>query len=220
MLITFEGGEGAGKTSAIPEIGKWLKYQFGLACRIVREPGGTRIGDNLRALLHEITDEEMDYKTEALLYQASRAEIVAKIIRPAIEAGEVIVMDRFFDSSRVYQSVGRGLRMEDIDWLNNFSTGGITPDLTLLFDLDPVIGLQRRMGNNVEMNRMDKQAIDFYRKVRQGYLELAQKNDGDRWRIINAEQSIESVLGDVKREIENKLISSGFIERPTLGKER
>lgn len=220
MLITFEGGEGGGKSTAINEIPAWLKSRHGIVCETLREPGGTSLGDKIRMLLHEITNDPMSPKAEALLYQASRAEIIAKIIKPGLAEGKHFILDRFIDSSKMYQGVGRGLGYEAIDWLNNFSTDGIIPDLTLLFDIDPEIGLQRRMGNNVEMNRMDLQTLEFYRKVRQGYLEFAHEDKDQRWKIINAEQSIEMVLGDVKREIENKLISSGFIERPTSGKER
>lgn len=220
MLITLEGGEGGGKTTAINVIPDWLKSEYGIVCQALREPGGTYLGDSIRQLLHEITPDPMSPKAEALLYQASRAEIVAKIIKPGLAARKFFVLDRFMDSSKMYQGIGRGLGDEVVDWLNNFSTDGIIPDLTLLFDLAPEIGLQRRMGNNLEMNRMDLQELDFYRKVRVKYLEIATANVDGRWRIINAEQPLEIVINDAKREIENKLISSGFIERPTFGKER
>lgn len=209
-FITLEGPDGSGKTSHIPRLVEHLG-DMGLKVYPTREPGGTSISEQIRDLIHDMKNVEMNPRTETLLYQAARAQIVTQIIRPRLGEGNIVVSDRYADSTIAYQGYGHQQDRSQILSLIRYATGGLTPDLTVLLDLDAELGLERRQKNNTEWNRLDAYQIDFHRRVRQGYLEMA-KADPNRWVVIDAGQSIEGVYRDLEREVDNKLSFNGLIE--------
>ncbi len=217
-LITFEGPEGSGKTTQIKKLGEWLKGNK-LPYIALREPGGTAIGEQIRNVLHDVQNKEMIGKTESLLYQAARAQIVAEKIRPALREGRIVLLDRFRESTVAYQGYARGLGAYQVDQLD-FSTGGLSSDLILYFDVPVEVGLSRRLNNNDEFNRLDAEDIAFHKKVREAYLTLCKADLDDRWKYINADRGIEEIFCDVKKEVEAHLQKSSFIERPRITKER
>lgn len=213
-LISYEGPEGGGKTSQIMNARKWLEG-IGLSSVSFREPGGTPIGEDIRDILlnKDYKKEQiMNRLTEALLFQASRSEFVEKIVIPHLEIGDIVLLDRFKDSSKIYQGLVRGLGMETIDFLNDLSTQGIDPDLTLLLDVDPEIGLERRAGADMELNRIDRESIEFHRKIREGYLRIAKEDVSGRWVIVDATPEKEMVENEIKKIIYPRLVERGFIE--------
>ncbi len=191
LFVTLEGPEGSGKTTQLPLLADWLREE-GYTVLCTREPGGTPIGEEIRALLHDPDHDEMTARAEILLYSAARAQHVAERIRPALAAGQIVLCDRFFDSTYAYQGHGRGLPLERLRSITRFATEGLTPDVTLYLDLDPEVGLTRRQANGKEMNRLDREAMDFHRRVRQGYLALAAE-EPRRWITIDAGGSLEKV---------------------------
>lgn len=200
MFVTFEGPEGAGKSTAIRAIETALLSQ-GFPVLVTREPGAGEFGKKVRALLLE--QDAVTPEAELLLFLADRANHVENIIRPALARGEVVLCDRHADSSVVYQGYARGV---DIDFLkrgNSFATKGLKPDLTLLFDLDPEIGLSRIQGDR-ERNRLDQESLDFHRKVRNGFLDLASK-EPERWVILDATKAPEALTADALEAIQNRL---------------
>jgi dTMP kinase len=199
MFITFEGLDGSGKTTQLAMLVAYLKVQ-GITFLQTREPGGTAIGDQIRGCLHDVANTAMAPAAEILLYSASRAQLVAEVIRPALAAGAIVLCDRYADSTMAYQGYGRGLDLEALAFITGFATGGLRPDLTLLFDLDPQRGLDRRTTYGEEMNRMDLQTDAFYQRVRNGYAALAAQ-DPDRWIIIPADRPAEVVQADVRRVV-------------------
>ncbi len=201
-LITFEGGEGGGKTTQIVRLRDKLT-KAGLDIVVLREPGGTVISEQIREVVLSAKNIGMAFTTEVLLFQAARAQIYREIALPSLEAGKIVLMDRSRDSSVVYQGMVRGFGKDLIEELNNISTKKTYPNLTLLLDLKPKIGLQRRADSG-EINRLDMENIDFHKKVRKAYLQLA-KEDLARWRIINAEQSIEQVENEIWQLVKQKL---------------
>jgi len=172
LFVTFEGGEGTGKSTQIERLAALLRTR-GLDPLVTREPGGTPIGERVRDLLLDV-DRRPTAATEVFLLEASRAELVATVVRPALEAGRDVLCDRFDDSTLAYQGGGRGLEADTLATLNRFATGGLRPDLTLLLDLDPAVGLRRRSGAG-EANRLDREPEAFHRRVRERYLELARR---------------------------------------------
>lgn len=200
MFVTFEGPEGAGKSTAIRAIETALLSQ-GFPVLVTREPGAGEFGKKVRALLLE--QDAVTPESELLLFLADRANHVENIIRPALARGEVVLCDRHADSSVVYQGYARGV---DIDFLkrgNSFATKGLKPDLTLLFDLDPEIGLSRIQGDR-ERNRLDQESLDFHRKVRNGFLDLASQ-EPERWVILDATKAPEALAADALEAIQNRL---------------
>ncbi len=187
MLITFEGPEGSGKTTQIAHLAAWLKGQ-GYAVDITREPGGTAIGDQIRGILMGMENHSLVPEAEGLLFSASRAQLVRQRIRPALAAGQVVLCDRFYDSTLAYQGFGHGLPLDLLRAITHFATGGLVPHRTLLLDLDPAEGLRRRRdasGQGAEWNRMDDLRLPFHQRVREGYLTLA-REEPQRWRIVDA----------------------------------
>src|SRR5258708_19578601 len=170
MFITFEGPDGSGKSTQIPLLVRHLAART-LNVIAVREPGGTSIGDQVRQVLHDLNNDAMDPHAELLLYSASRAQLVAEVIRPQLERGGIVIWDRYADSIYAYQGYGRGLDLAALRQITEFATGGLIPDLTLFLDIDPEHGLNRRSAEG-EWNRMDALALDFHRRVRDGYLAL------------------------------------------------
>lgn len=197
MFITFEGPEGSGKSSQIVLLAEFLQGE-GFNVLSTREPGGTRIGDQIRNTLHDVANTEMVAPAEILLYSASRAQLVRQRILPALEEGHVVLCDRFADSTIAYQGYGRGLDLDDVLAVTRFATGGLTPHLTFLLDIDVERGLARRLEGAAEMNRLDLENIAFHQRVRQGYHQLAAL-DPRRWVIIDADRGPEIVQADLQQ---------------------
>lgn len=216
-FITLEGEEGAGKTSHMPGLVEALREQ-GLIVYPTREPGGTSIGEQIRDLINNFKNVEMSAKTETLLYQGARAQIVEEVVRPRLQDGDIVICDRYFDSTLAYQGFGHRQDIEDVIPLIEYATGGLKPDLTVLMDVDVEIGLKRKKGSD-EWNRMDAYGQDFHQRVRKGYLTLAEA-EPQRWIIVDANKSKEEVFGNLKREVINKLTFEGFIEGGRKGIER
>jgi dTMP kinase len=204
MFITFEGIEGSGKTTQIELLVPVLQGD-GYDCIFTREPGATEIGSKIRAILLDATHSSMLPLTELLLYEADRAQHVHEVIKPALEANKVVVSDRFFDATTVYQGFGRGYNLDLIQQIHRMILGALKPDLTLILDLPVHEGLERawqrinsRSGELPE-DRFEKEAVAFHERVRQGYLTLA-SNEPERFRLINAsrdEQAIHKEIADI-----------------------
>ena len=191
MFITLEGPEGSGKTTAVNYAVKKLE-ELGYQIVRTREPGGTPIAEQIRNVLDK-NNTLMDERTEALLYAASRRQHLVEKVWPALKEGKIVICDRYLDSSLAYQGGARGLGVDNILKINEFATEGTFPDLTLLFDIDPKLGLERISANaNREVNRLDLEKLDFHNKVRNTFLELA-KRYPERFVIIDASQSREEV---------------------------
>jgi dTMP kinase len=184
MFITLEGPEGSGKTSHIPHLVEFLREK-GHVVFPTREPGGTSISEQIRDILHDMKNAEMHPRTETLLYQAARAQIVEQVIQPRLADGEIVISDRYYDSTIAYQGYGHQQNLEDIRALVKYATGGLTPDLTILLDLDIEVGLKRKTQNEVEWNRMDAYTVEFHKRVRAGYLEMV-KAEPQRWVVVNS----------------------------------
>ena len=198
FLVSLEGPEGAGKTSVLEAIIPILEDR-GIEVLSTREPGGVLIGEKIREVILDPSHTEMDAKTELLLYIASRRQHLVEKVLPALEAGKLVIMDRFIDSSVAYQGFGRGLDIEAIDWLNEFATDGLKPDLTLYFDIEVEEGLARIAANSDrEVNRLDMEGLDLHRKVRQGYLSLLEK-ETDRIVKIDASLPLDQVIANTQQ---------------------
>lgn len=206
FIISLEGGEGAGKTTILNLLIEWLEKQK-IDYLTTREPGGVKISEKIRDLLLDQEHTEMDARTEALLFAAARRQHLVQKVLPALEANKVVIFDRYVDSSLVYQGHVRGISIEEVYKLNEFAIEGILPDVTLYFDLDPKIGLQRIAEGNREVNRLDLEHFSFHEKVREGYLLL--KDRFDRFKVIDASLSIEEVFNQVKEEIQKAGILNG-----------
>jgi dTMP kinase len=198
MFITLEGPEGSGKTSHIPHLVEFLREK-GYTVFPTREPGGTSIGEQIREVIHDLKNAEMHPRTETLLYQAARAQIVEEVIKPRLAIGEIVLSDRYFDSTIAYQGYGHGQDLEQVRQLVRYATGGLTPDLTILLDLDVEIGLQRK-SKQEEWNRMDAYTVDFHKRVRAGYLELV-KQEPKRWKVVDSSQKWDVVQEELRKEI-------------------
>lgn len=212
MFITLEGGEGAGKTTQILHLAEWFQRR-GTSCILTREPGGTPLGKSIRALLLNPENQGMAAETELMLYMADRAEHVHKVILPALTAGRTVLCDRFFDATLVYQGAARGLPLERLVQLHRLVLGGLRPQLTLLLDLPPEVGLSRARGQLAKgaraliESRFEHEAIEFHRRVREGYLNLA-RQEPDRFRILDAARDEERVQAEIRTAVDN------FIHRP------
>ena len=205
FLISFEGGEGGGKTTQIALLREKLEAA-GHQVITLREPGGTEVGEQVRDLVLSNKYKNLAFSTEVLLFQAGRAQIYAEKVLPALKNGMVVLIDRTRDSSVVYQGVVRGFGTELIEQLNTISTQNTYPDLTLLFDVPVEKGLARREGSGI-VNRLDSEEISFHKQVREAYLELAKANDGGRWNVIDAAQSADEVAKKVWDIVKEKLPS-------------
>ncbi len=203
MFITFEGSEGSGKTTQITLLAEFLREQ-GFSVIVTREPGGTDIAEQIREVLHHIDNTAMTSEAEILLYSAARAQHVGELIRPALEAGKIVLCDRFADSTMAYQGYGRGLDLAELQKITHFATGGLTPDLTLFFDIDVEIGLQRRVQGELEMNRMDLQKRAFYDRVQAGYLTLIEA-EPHRWVTLDASRPIMALQEAIRQVVQERL---------------
>lgn len=203
MFITLEGPEGSGKTSQIPPLADFLRGE-GQAVFTTREPGGTQISDQIRRVLTSMKNTGMNPRTETLLFCAARAQLVEEVLRPRLERGEIVLCDRYADSTLAYQGYGHGNDLGLLRSLLDFATGCLWPDLTLLLDVPPEVGLQRRRSGGGEWNRLDAYELEFHRRVRAGYLALAQR-DPQRWRVIDAAQPPEMVQFALRQAILERL---------------
>jgi dTMP kinase len=207
MFITLEGIEGSGKTTQIGRLVEFLEDR-GSECVTTRQPGGTRIGENIRSILLDPANSALEPMTELLLYMADRSQHIYELIRPCLKAGKTVVCDRYFDATVVYQGFARGLNIELIQQLHQILFDDLKPDITLLLDLAPQIGLQRawqqlNTGQRSEHeSRFEAETVAFHEKVRAGYLELARLEPG-RFRIVDAAQSQDQVFTAI-----SKIVSS------------
>jgi dTMP kinase len=202
MFITLEGPEGAGKSTQLPWLCEWLE-SIGKLVVCTRNPGGTSIGTQIRAVLLNPLNTALVPLAELLLYAADRAQHVEEIVKPALEAGFVVLCDRFSDSTLAYQGYGRGLDLTLLHSLNGIATAEIKPDLTLLLDLDPAAGL-KRIALTREGDRLEHEALAFHQRLRAGYLELARQEPA-RFAIIDASQSQEDVQKAIRQAVEPRL---------------
>ena len=206
MFVTIEGPEGSGKSSVTKEVVKLLE-QEGYEVVLTREPGGTPIAEQIRNVILDKENTKMDPMTEALLYAASRRQHLVEKVWPLSKEGKIIISDRFLDSSLAYQGGARGLGIDKILALNQYATDGYYPELTLLFDLDPRIGLARIAANKGrEVNRLDLEKIDFHDSVRQTFLDLA-KRFPDRFVVLDASKPFDDVVKDAYNAVKEKLVS-------------
>ena len=202
MFITLEGPEGSGKTSHIPYLVEYLRER-GHIVFPTREPGGTSISEQIRDVLHDLKNAEMHPRTETLLYQAARAQIVEQVIKPRLADGEIVISDRYYDSTIAYQGYGHQQDLEQIRVLVHYATGGLVPDLTVLLDLDVEVGLKRKKKGD-EWNRMDAYTVEFHQRVRDGYLDLVKK-EPERWVVVNSEQKWDAVQEELRKVILERL---------------
>ena len=202
MFITLEGPEGSGKTSHIPYLVEYFREQ-GHVVFPTREPGGTSIGEQIREILHSLKNTEMHPRTETLLYQASRAQFVEQVIKPRRAMGEIVLSDRYADSTIAYQGFGHQQELEQVRALVNYATGGLLPDLTVLLDVDVEIGLKRKQKAD-EWNRLDAYTVEFHRRVRAGYLEMV-RQEPSRWRVVDAGRAWKSVQEELRKVISSRL---------------
>jgi dTMP kinase len=195
IFITFEGGEGSGKSTQIARFAQAL-LQAGYGVLEIREPGSNPVSERIRAILLDRVHEELAPRTELMLYEAARAQLTAEVIRPALAVGTVVLCDRFFDSTTAYQGYGRGLAIAEIQNLNLLATGNLVPDRTLVFDLPVEVGLARATSE-VLADRLESESFAFHNKVREGFLALAAA-DPQRFRVIDATPAPERVAQTVK----------------------
>lgn len=197
VFITFEGIDGSGKSTQLQALHRTLTGA-GLEVLLVREPGGTMIGEKIRELLLDKENTGMTSETELLLYEAARSQIVREVIRPALDSGKIVICDRFYDSSAAYQGYGRGLPLGDVSALNRFATGGLEPDLTFLLDISARDAALRMSGRDSLEDRLEIEGIGFMEAVREGYLTMAGKNG----RFFCLDARLPAL--ELEREIEHK----------------
>jgi dTMP kinase len=205
-FITLEGPEGAGKTTQLKILSKLLET-LGHKHIVTRDPGGTSLGKQLRRILLN-PDTPVEPVTELLLYEADRAQHVAEIIIPALKSGNLVLCDRYTDSTMAYQGYARGIDFDLIKKLNQIATGGLRPALTILFDIDSSEGLGRLHPSGHD--RLEREALDFHHKVRQGYLEMAAQ-EPERWRILDASRPLTLVQEDLRRLLHEHIQLTGLV---------
>ena len=204
LFITFEGIDGSGKSTQIRRLRDFLETN-GHSVELIREPGGTAIGEKIRSLLLDKSNGEMSFETELLLYEAARAQIVNEKIVPSIRAGKVVVCDRFFDSTTAYQGYARGMDLSEINALNRWATGGLEPDITFLMYLPVTEAMKRMVGRSGGSDRLEVEGSDFMEKVREGYLAILTRNP--RMILLDATDSADTIFQKVQRivwEVMNK----------------
>ncbi|MCD3350744.1 dTMP kinase [Clostridium botulinum D/C] len=205
VFITLEGPDGSGKTTIVKMIEKYLK-ENNVDYISTREPGGINISEQIREIILDTKNTEMDARTEALLYVASRRQHLAERVIPALKLGKIVICDRFIDSSLAYQGYARGIGIDEVMSINEFAIDGYMPNLTLYLDIEPEIGLKRISQNDKrEVNRLDLEKLDFHKKVREGYFKVLEKYP-NRINKINANQPIDKVFEDVKNYLKFMVI--------------
>ena len=202
MFITFEGPEGSGKSTQLPQLAQFLEEK-GLSVVRTREPGGTKIGDQIREVLVRMDNTELHPRTEILLFLAARAQLVEELIIPSLQQGKIILCDRYGDSTLAYQGYGHGLDLDALRAMLQFATGGLKPDLTILLDVDVMTGLKRKKIKE-EWNRLDAYELSFHERVRDGYHILAGQ-EPERWKIVDATQDPEQVQTEIRALVLNAL---------------
>jgi dTMP kinase len=202
MFITLEGPEGSGKTSQLPGLADFLREK-GYDLITTREPGGTSIGDQIRKVLFDLDNKGMNPRSEILLFQASRAQLVDEVIRPALAAGKVVLCDRYADSTLAYQGYGHGVDLATLQEIVSFATGGLKPDLSVFLNISVEEGLSRRTKGG-DWNRLDDYDKDFHRRVYDGYQKLIAA-EPDRWATVNAAQPPEAVAVDLRKMVLGRL---------------
>jgi dTMP kinase len=208
LFVTFEGGDGSGKSTQLARIAARLE-RAGIAPVVTREPGGTPLAEGIRKLLLNPAGRP-DALTEAFLIEAARTDLMAQVISPALAAGHVILCDRHADSTLAYQGYGRGLDLDALRAWNEAATGGRVPDLTLFFDLDPGIGLARREAARGESNRIDREPLEFHARVRQGFLEIA-RSAPERVMVLDAALDPDEIEARAWSVVAERLGSRGLI---------
>lgn len=211
LFISFEGGEGGGKTTQINKLANYLTSQ-GHRVRTTREPGGTDEGDKIRDFIVQREGGNWSAMAEALLILAARSMHVERVIKPELEDGKIVITDRFSDSTYVYQGYGRGLDLEIIESLHNDVLGGMKPDLTFILDVDPKEGLSRserrlaseKLGIDQTEDRFERLELEFHEKIRDGFLDMARK-DPDRCVVIDASLSVEEIANKIQETVAGKL---------------
>lgn len=196
LFISIEGPDGSGKSTQISLLRKYFEER-GTDVVLTREPGGTPISEKIREIILDKNNKEMDAMTEALLYASSRAQHVAEVIKPALEAGKIVICDRFIDSSIAYQGYGRGLG-DCVRVINEYAVRGCMPDVTFLLEMDPKIGKERISAD--DQDRLEQEKLEFHKKVFDGYMEIEKKFD--RIIGIDAARSIEEISADIIKHIE------------------
>jgi len=216
LFITFEGGEGSGKSFQARVLYRRLS-KLAIPVLLTREPGGTPLGKKLGRWLKWTDDRDISPLTELLLFNASRAQLVSEIIRPKLESGITVICDRYADSTTVYQSYGRGLDLGIVQTINNVATQGLKPDLTVLLDMSVEVGLDRK--RNRRYDRFEQEEIAFHQRVREGYLKLA-ANEPERWLVINGAQSKEKIAQIIWQRVSQMLSSQSKeqVEDGEIGK--
>ncbi len=203
LFVTFEGPDGSGKSTQIKLLAESLTG-LGQNVLLTREPGGTEISEQIRKVLHDLRNKAMQPRAEILLYSAARAQLVGERIKPHLAAGGVVLSDRYADSTMAYQGYGHGLDLETLRLITAFATDHLKPNLTLLFDMEAEVGLQRRQAGGSEWNRMDDLTLAFHQRVRQGYLELA-RAEPERWLVLDATRDVETLQREVRKGVEQSL---------------
>lgn len=208
LFITLEGGDGAGKSTQIDNITRFFEKK-GLVVLHTREPGGTSIGEKLREVLLDRNNSEMTSVTEMLIYAASRSQHVREKIIPALERGEIVICDRFVDSSVAYQAYGRDLGDMVAD-VNSYATGGLAPDITFWLDIDPEAG-RARASKTGELDRLESEKLDFHYKVRNGYAAIAERDPG-RVKRIDAAMTVDEIRDEIYKHLSNLCAAKGICE--------
>lgn len=213
MFITFEGPEGSGKTTQMNRLAPWLREQ-GYDVLATREPGGTAIGDRIRAILLDPVATEMEAETEVLLFSAARAQHVRQVILPHLRRGPqgIVLCDRFADSTLAYQGYGHGLDLAQLAVITAFATAGLKPDLTVYLDLEVEVGLRRKAlaagQDAAQWNRMEQRALAYHRRVREGYLAMAAAEPG-RWLVVDAACPPDEVQAQIRQGLAPRLPALG-----------
>ena len=206
LFIAFEGGDGAGKSTQAARLAGALEAR-GLTVLRTREPGGTPIGEKLRSLVLEHGHGHIDAHTEALIFAASRAAHASQIIRPALERGEVVLTDRYIDSSVAYQGAGRDLGTDAVRSINEWATSGLQPDLTVLLDVHPADGRSRRTAGDAAEDRLESEADEFHARIRQAFLDLAASRP-DSYLVLEAQQSVDELAARILDRVDQLLAAS------------
>jgi len=208
-FISFEGGDGAGKSTQILALEGYLKAK-GRSCLLTREPGGTSLGKLIRKVLLEVTDREIASSTELFLYLADRAQHVNEVIRPALAAGQIVLCDRFTDSTLAYQGYGRGIDLKLLAKVNGVADAGVRPDLTFLLDCPVAVGLARTSRRHVfgrpGQDRFEGESLEFHEKVRAGFLSMAAAEPA-RFRVIDSSRPKDQVAGEIRRIVDREILA-------------
>ncbi len=204
-FISFEGGDGSGKSTQINLLKEYLEAK-GYEVVLSREPGGTDIGEKIREIILDVENKEMTDEAEALLYAAARAQHVGQLVMPALKEGKVVILDRFIDSSLVYQGMARGLGVDEVRSINEFGTKKLLPDLSFYLDLHAEVGLDRKK-EQAKLDRLETAGLSFHEKVRDGYLSLAD-GEKERFVVLDASESIEEIQDKIRESIDRVLIQT------------